>query len=219
MGIRTRENADFQVVVKVLVTVTVYALFMWDAHCQDGMTIANKNTTNTSTVKIFVNVQSMPNATTLSTTPLLLNTIISGLWESLDDCVYYIRAFGNTVEFCFAVFLFFNGGWILLFESGGTIRAIMMLIHAYFNIWCEAKNGWSTFSKRRTAVAKINSLQDATGDQLEKHNDVCSICYQDMSSAKVTRCRHIYHAICLRKWLYMQVSGSLIHSSWRCCSK
>ena len=56
MGIRTRENADFQVVVKVLVTVTVYALFMWDAHCQDGMTIANKNTTNTSTVKISVNV-------------------------------------------------------------------------------------------------------------------------------------------------------------------
>ena len=48
---------------------------------------------------------------------------------------------GNTVEFCFAVFLFFNGGWILLFESGGTIRALMMLIHAYCNIWCEAKSG------------------------------------------------------------------------------
>ena len=137
---------------KVLVTVTVYALFMWDAHRQDG------------------------------------------LWESLDDCVYYIKvpppltsalismtlfkAFGNTVEFCFAVFLFFNGGWILVFESGGTIRAIMMLIHAYFNIWCEARSGWSTFSKRRTAVAKINSLEDATGEDLEKHNDVCSICYQ-----------------------------------------
>lgn len=158
-----------EVVVKVLVTVTVYGLFMWDAHCQDG------------------------------------------LWESLDDCVYYIRAFGNTVEFCFAVFLFFNGGWILVFESGGTIRAIMMLIHAYFNIWCEAKSGWSTFSKRRTAVAKIDSLEDATGDQLEKHNDVCSICYQDMASAKVTRCRHMYHAICLRKWLYMQDSCPMCH--------
>lgn len=158
-----------EVVVKVLVTITIYCLFMWDAHCQDG------------------------------------------LWESLDDCVYYIRAFGNTVEFCFAVFLFFNGGWILVFESGGTIRAIMMLIHAYFNIWCEAKNGWSTFSKRRTAVSKINSLDDATGEDLEKHNDVCSICYQDMVSAKVTRCRHIYHAICLRKWLYMQDSCPMCH--------
>merc|ERR1712227_542338 len=71
-----------------------------------------------------------------------------------------------------------------------------MLIHAYFNIWCEAKN---------------NSFQDATEEQLEKHNDVCSICYQDMASAKVTRCRHIYHAICLRKWLYMQDSCPMCH--------
>jgi len=125
-----------EVVVKVFVTITVYALFMWDAHCQDGM------------------------------------------WESLDDWVYYIRGFGSTVEFCFAVFLFFNGGWILVFESGGTIRAVMMLIHAYFNIWSEAKSGWSTFIKRRTAVAKIDSLNDATKEEIEKHNDVCAICYQ-----------------------------------------
>ncbi len=42
----------------------------------------------------------------------------------------------------------------------------------------EAKAGWQTFMKRRTAVAKINSLPDATRDQLESHNDVCAICYQ-----------------------------------------
>eukprot|EP00092_Neocalanus_flemingeri_P016007 GFUD01017326.1.p1 GENE.GFUD01017326.1~~GFUD01017326.1.p1 ORF type:complete len:702 (+),score=208.98 GFUD01017326.1:149-2254(+) len=158
-----------EVVVKVFVTITIYALFMWDAHCQDG------------------------------------------LWESLDDWVYYIRAFGNTVEFCFAVFLFFNGGWILLFESGGTIRAVMMLIHAYFNIWCEARNGWSTFMKRRTAVAKIDSLNDATKEEIEKHNDVCAICYQEMSVAKLTKCKHMFHAICLRKWLYMQDNCPMCH--------
>jgi len=158
-----------EVVVKVLVTVLVYGLFMWDSHCQDG------------------------------------------LWESLDDWVYYIRAVGNVVEFCFAVFLFFNGGWILLFESGGTIRACMMLIHAYFNIWCEARNGWSAFTKRRTAVAKINSLTDATEEDINKHNDVCAICYQEMTVAKITRCRHMFHSICLRKWLYMQDNCPMCH--------
>ena len=35
-----------------------------------------------------------------------------GTWEGLDDAVYYVKAVGNTVEFCFAVFLFFNGGKI-----------------------------------------------------------------------------------------------------------
>jgi hypothetical protein len=31
---------------------------------------------------------------------------------------------------------------------------------------------------------------------------------QDMAQAKLTRCNHMFHAICLRKWLYMQVRYS-----------
>ena len=117
-----------EVVVKVIVTVSVYGLFLYDARVREGT------------------------------------------WEGLDDAVYYVKAVGNTVEFCFAVFLFFNGGWILFFESGGTIRAVMMVVHAYFNIWCEAKSGWKTFMKRRTAVAKINSLPFATIGKRKKKN-------------------------------------------------
>jgi len=135
-----------------------------------------------------------------------------GLWEGLDDAVYVVKAAGSSVEFCFAVFLFFNGGWILLFESGGTIRALMMLIHGYCNIWLEAKAGWQTFVKRRTAVAKLDRLPDATAEELASHDDVCAICYQPMrSSAKVTRCRHFFHGVCLRKWLYVQDSCPLCH--------
>ena len=90
-----------EVVVKVLVTATVYGLFLYDSKFREGT------------------------------------------WEHLDDAVYYVRSLGNTVEFCFAVFLFFNGAWILLFETGSIIRGIMMLIHAYCNIWLEAKSGTS----------------------------------------------------------------------------
>jgi len=39
-------------------------------------------------------------------------------WEKLDDYLYYVRAFGNSVEFCFGILLFINGAWILVFESG-----------------------------------------------------------------------------------------------------
>ncbi|XP_026681988.1 protein TRC8 homolog [Diaphorina citri] len=132
-------------------------------------------------------------------------------WEKLDDYVYYIRAFGNTIEFCFGIFLFFNGAWILLFESGGGVRAAMMCIHAYFNIWCEAKNGWVVFMKRKTAVKKIESLPEASRDQLREFDDVCAICYQDMISAKITRCNHYFHGVCLRKWLYVQDRCPLCH--------
>uniref|UniRef100_A0A182QX44 RING-type domain-containing protein n=1 Tax=Anopheles farauti TaxID=69004 RepID=A0A182QX44_9DIPT len=149
-------------------------------------------------------------------TLFLLDARRQTFWEKLDDYVYYIRAFGNSVEFCFGIFLFFNGAWILIFESemipiGGAIRALMMGIHAYFNIWCEARAGWGVFMKRRTAVHKISSLPEATIAQLHQFDDVCAICYQDMTSAKITRCNHYFHGVCLRKWLYVQDRCPLCH--------
>lgn len=54
----------------------------------------------------------------------------------------------------------------------------MMGIHAYFNIWCEARAGWAVFMKRRTAVHKISSLPEASEHQLRTLDDVCAICYQ-----------------------------------------
>ena len=132
-------------------------------------------------------------------------------WEKLDDYVYYIKSTGNTIEFLFGLFLFCNGAWIMIFESGGTIRAVMMCIHAYFNIWVQAKEGWKVFMKRRTAVNKINSLPLATEEQLNQHNDVCAICYQDLLSARMTQCNHYFHGVCLRKWLYVQDRCPLCH--------
>ena len=152
-------------------------------------------------------------------TLFMVDAFRSSMWEQLDDYVYYIRATGNSIEFIFGIFLFFNGAWILLFESGGTIRALMMCIHAYFNIWCQAIAGkwegqgegefvfccrlillfklfvlgWKTFIKRRHAVHKINSLPQASAEQLRAFEDVCAICYQELTTARITRCNHYFH--------------------------
>jgi E3 ubiquitin-protein ligase RNF139 len=161
---------SIEVVIKVVISLLIYALFMIDA-------------------------------------------LRTNMWEQLDDYVYYIRATGNSIEFIFGIFLFFNGAWILLFESGGTIRALMMCIHAYFNIWLQAKQGWKTFMKRRLAVHKINSLPEASQEQLKDFDDVCAICYQELGSARITRCNHYFHGVCLRKWLYVQDICPLCHET------
>lgn len=132
-------------------------------------------------------------------------------WEGLDDYVYYVQSTGNTIEFIFGIFLFCNGGWIMVFESGGAIRAFMMCIHAYFNIFVQAKEGWKVFMKRRTAVNKINLLREASAEELAALNDVCAICYQELRTARVTRCNHYFHSVCLRKWLYVQDNCPLCH--------
>ncbi|XP_067280942.1 E3 ubiquitin-protein ligase RNF139 [Pseudorasbora parva] len=154
---------------KVLVSLTVYALFMIDG---------------------FYNV----------------------LWEKLDDYVYYVRSTGNVIEFVFGVIMFGNGAYTMMFESGSKIRACMMCLHAYFNIYLQAKNGWKTFINRRTAVKKINSLPEVKGARLRDVEDVCAICYQEFgASARITPCHHYFHALCLRKWLYIQDTCPMCH--------
>uniref|UniRef100_A0A3P8WN72 E3 ubiquitin-protein ligase RNF139 n=1 Tax=Cynoglossus semilaevis TaxID=244447 RepID=A0A3P8WN72_CYNSE len=134
------------------------------------------------------------------------------LWEKLDDYVYYVRSTGNIIEFLFGVIMFGNGAYTMMFESGSKIRACMMCLHAYFNIYLQAKNGWKTFINRRTAVKKINSLPEMRGEQLRHIEDVCAICYQEFAtSARITPCHHYFHALCLRKWLYIQDTCPMCH--------
>ncbi|KAG9339353.1 hypothetical protein JZ751_023745 [Albula glossodonta] len=134
------------------------------------------------------------------------------LWETLDEYVYYVRSSGNVIEFIFGVIMFGNGAYTMMFESGSKIRACMMCLHAYFNIYLQAKNGWKTFIKRRTAVKKINSLPEVKGTQLRDIEDVCAICYQEFAtSARITPCHHYFHASCLRKWLYIQETCPMCH--------
>ncbi|CAI6367587.1 unnamed protein product [Macrosiphum euphorbiae] len=125
-------------------------------------------------------------------------------WRKLDDYVYYIKLFGNTVEYYFGIFLFLYGVYIMAFGSGGAVYTSMMVIHAYFNIWCDARDEWRVFIKRHTAVKKIESLPAATRVQLSNFEGACAICYRNMGSAKITKCNHYFHGVCLRKWLYFK---------------
>lgn len=93
--------------------------------------------------------------------------------------------------------------------------ASVIIIHSYFNVWLRAQSGWRSFLLRQEAAKKINSLPKATTEQLEQHNDVCSICFQEMSSAVITYCGHFFHGNCLRKWLYVQETCPMCHQTVR----
>lgn len=200
---RKRHARALMVCAFLLITPLGLLSILWSRHSPSTWLLAVTAFSVEVIVKVLVSLATY--------TLFLLDARRQTFWEKLDDYVYYIRAFGNSVEFCFGIFLFFNGAWILIFESGGAIRALMMCIHAYFNIWCEARAGWGVFMKRRTAVHKISSLPEATPQQLRSFDDVCAICYQEMTSAKITRCKHYFHGVCLRKWLYVQDRCPLCH--------
>ncbi len=87
-------------------------------------------------------------------------TAPTGCWSSWWRCAWW-RTVSETVF----------GEWTVM---GSTI----VLIHSYYNVWLRAQLGWQSFLLRRDAVNKIKSLPTASHQQLQQHNDICSICYQ-----------------------------------------
>ena len=132
-------------------------------------------------------------------------------WEKLDDIIYYIRSTVCVLEFLVAVFVVFYGLKESLFGEWSWINSFILLVHCYFNVWVKLQNGWRSFQQRREAVGKLESLPEATVDQLQVLNDVCAICFQEMHTARITSCGHYFHGYCLRKWLYVKDACPMCH--------
>lgn len=128
-------------------------------------------------------------------------------WEALDDVIYYTRAVVRCLEFMVALFVVCAGFHESLVGQWSWSNSAVLVVHCYFNVWQRLQTGWVSFLRRREAVKHINGLPSPSEEDLATHNDVCAICYQSMNisgSVRVTRCRHLFHGSCLRKWLYVQ---------------
>lgn len=132
---------------------------------------------------------------------------------ALDEIVYYVNGVCRVLEFVVAVCVVAYGAWESLWGEWSWLGASVIIIHSYCNVWLRAQAGWKSFLLRQEAARKINLLPRASAEQLQEHNDVCAICFQDMTSAVVTYCGHIYHGTCLRKWLYVQETCPMCHAS------
>uniref|UniRef100_W5MSH9 RING finger protein 145 n=1 Tax=Lepisosteus oculatus TaxID=7918 RepID=W5MSH9_LEPOC len=132
--------------------------------------------------------------------------------ENMDDVIYYVNGTYRLLEFLVALCVVAYGVSETVFGEWTVMGSTIIFVHSYYNVWLRAQLGWQSFLLRRDAVTKIKSLPTATQEQLEKHNDICAICYQDMKSAVITPCSHFFHAGCLKKWLYVQETCPLCHS-------
>ncbi|KAI1903015.1 hypothetical protein AGOR_G00022820 [Albula goreensis] len=132
--------------------------------------------------------------------------------ENMDDVIYYVNGTYRLLEFLVALCVVAYGVSETVFGEWTVMGSTIIFIHSYYNVWLRAQLGWQSFLLRRDAVNKIKSMPTATCLQLEKHNDICAICYQDMRTAVITPCSHFFHAGCLKKWLYVQETCPLCHS-------
>lgn len=122
----------------------------------------------------------------------------------LDDLIYIIRGIVKIIEFIIAVSVVLAGIYEAIFSRFSWISIMILVVHAYVNVIQRLNSGFRSFRKRRNAVCKTNKLPNATKEQLEQLNDVCSICFVNLvneNTSIVTNCNHYFHRVCLRRWL------------------
>ena len=122
-------------------------------------------------------------------------------WEHFDDVIFYIdlgcdilKTLINSFTACFGVYTIFFGSY----SVHGILRLCFL---CYVNIYLVILQLKAIFHQRRQVVQLTANLPDASKEQIKDNNDVCSICLQNMKIAKITQCNHLYHEMCLRKWL------------------
>lgn len=135
--------------------------------------------------------------------------------EKMDEIIYYVNAVSRVLEFLVAVSVVAYGIWESIIGEWSWVGASVIIIHSYFNVWLRAQSGWKSFLLRREAANKIRSLPTASQQQLQEHNDVCAICFQEMYTAVITPCEHFFHSGCLQKWLYVQDTCPMCHQQMK----
>ncbi|CAC5383929.1 RNF145 [Mytilus coruscus] len=126
--------------------------------------------------------------------------------EERNDYRRFFNDFAFHVYFVlmFIVTLVYNYFKTDLSEIGtGNFESIILstLGLSHTSIYTRGVRLQRVISHKNKIMQFTRDLVDATTDELAEHNDVCSICFQEMEEAKVTSCDHLFHESCLRKWL------------------
>ncbi|XP_052105286.1 RING finger protein 145-like isoform X2 [Mytilus californianus] len=137
--------------------------------------------------------------------------IRQGFWENFDDVIFYTRITVYTITLvilmptaCVGVWTVFYG-FYTWFDLNRLLS--MWLVNVFFGI----KVLLNTIRQRKRVLAYTTLLEDASNSQLNRDN--CIICLQEMMKGKVTRCGHVFHEICIRKWLNTRTVCPLCNTS------
>lgn len=128
-------------------------------------------------------------------------------WAPLDELVYCVRGIAKLIEIGIAALVVAAGLHEAFFHRFNWTNILILMAHCYFNVLLRFQTGYANFQKRRNAVRKSNLLQNASKDELQQLNDVCTICFMDLANEHTsvhTQCNHFFHRICLRRWLCFQ---------------
>lgn len=92
---------------------------------------------------------------------------------------------------------------IIFLQQLNNVNCWYLVLYSYFTIYMRLvdtyHNQWKMLELEKTIFDNV--ARTATDHEMNEWNDICAICLNKMNKAKITRCKHLYHSVCLRQWL------------------
>ena len=124
-------------------------------------------------------------------------------WDNKTTFIMYTELTSSFIRLCLYLALFAvmtQYVFIPLFAIWPTYIAFRSFRY-YFTVILLA----------RKAVSNLKSYQIPTADELERYNDLCIVCREDLVNRDCRKlpCGHIYHTSCLKSWFQRKQSCPL----------
>jgi len=120
-----------------------------------------------------------------------------GKWLNKSMWVFYLETISALLKFCFYLVFFITicTFYTLPFH---LLRDVLFTFHTL-------RERWKKFREFRIVTRELHKFPDATAEEIQSNN-LCVVCWDEMTSAKKLPCGHIFHMHCLRSWLQESVS-------------
>lgn len=130
---------------------------------------------------------------------LVIDLSMDGRWEGKSLYSFYTELLSDLCQLAVYIIFFI---YVKVYYSFPyhIIREMYMTFHKF-------RRRFFDFMRYRRVLATMNDLfADATEEQLATGDRTCIICREEMTSAKVLACGHMFHARCLQSWLKRQLT-------------
>ena len=75
------------------------------------------------------------------------------MFDSIDDCVYYLKSSVHILELISALFVVCAGLKEAATGHWSFLNSVVLIVHCYFNVWVRIKNGWKAFINRQVCIS------------------------------------------------------------------
>lgn len=135
-------------------------------------------------------------------------------WPGLRPSLFWIKLISSVLDYMLSLLSFLTVCWLSVYDSIGLCRLFIICCYFYFILYPSAFRAYTWVRWKILARERMRNLVNPTEADLETNGDTCPICYTEMTptSAKFTRCGHLYHIDCLTTWMRRQLFCPICHA-------